>query len=757
MNTREFFEAIFGDREGFIGFATKSSPEAGFDQSKFFKYPDLLPQAESYVRLRAEEDVTFSPMIYRVPARRASAVTHTPVLYADTDTFPIDEYLVPPSLNIETSPGHHASFWFLDDDYPPEQVEAVCKVIALTHARKVNGKQAGVDPGGWDLSQLLRVPGTSNNKYLMKKYEDTYIEPYPVFVSSGEGTVYSLAEVAEVYSPEKLAESAPPVELDETFPEELPEHLPLKARVANDEYLRNLGEREPIEGLWSEMSYAFVSELLRKRYTPEEALVLLWNAPFNKYERDNRTIQEMWRYDILKAVKDPANRPESVIPEVAADPKSAESRTVIPMEHDNKFERTKLTFLTDNERKCLHRTFIHDYTDWVHTKSPDAPDSYQIASALTILSCIFGEWGRVNAQFDDDLGLNLSFVIAGESTQTFKSTSRNAMKKLLKFTQVGDYNYTLTSDVTPETIIDELALRPYKSSLYDRDEAQQLIADIKGGKGYLKGFFETLNELYDGKAHARARKGHKTEETRVNFIQYLMGIQSQIQENLELHDFESGWGMRNIYVIGRVADDVVASKRRRFSQGAKTTGDDGMKKLAVTLMRARDFWKNKFHSIETPGHLLFEDDAWERLQDFADDLVDKLAGHPRAPYLLSAATRLGINTIKVAALLAMVETKERGDMHDALTAISLAETWVDDLVTMVEGVASSAIQRNLDEIVTYIENHGGVVTRAAILRWWTQTKGSSRKDFIDALETLKDSDLVEIGPDVKDRLCVKLI
>lgn len=56
---------------------------------------------------------------------------------------------------VESSPGHFHAYYRLTEAIPPERAEALNKRLA---------HMIGADASGWDLSQLLRVPGTMNHK-----------------------------------------------------------------------------------------------------------------------------------------------------------------------------------------------------------------------------------------------------------------------------------------------------------------------------------------------------------------------------------------------------------------------------------------------------------------------------------------------------------------------------------------------------------------------------------------------------------------
>lgn len=724
MDSRTFLETIFGENEGYLFISTKDD-QGRLTNHKPFKYPDNLTQLVGYVDARQDIDVYFSPMLYSVPRRKSSTVSSTPVIYCDTDTFPVDDFLVPPSINVRTStdPVKHHSYWLLDDEYKPKDVEAVARAIALAHAKKINGVQAGTDPSGWDLTQLLRMPNTVNTKHAPAQ---------PVELVDSNLAVYSLAEVEETYDTTGLPVA--PLPEDTELPSDLPEAIDVLRKITSDSKLTDLYSNEP-RGDWSDTLYLFCSEMFRAGFTPEEVLVAAWNSKANKYKRDGRPMAHLWQYDVLKAQADPNNSPRPKTDRMAYEPEERPK-------DEGLAAVLETTLLKEDERvKYLTDSFVDRYVTWASSKT-DAPAPYHVAGAFTIVSCVLGEWGVAQPQFGD-LRLGMFFVIMGETTRTRKSTARNKMKQLLRFVQSGDYEYILSGDVTPETLLDALAERPHQSSLYDRDEFQNLINDVKH-KPYMAGFFETLNEMYDGWARGRMRKDKRTKDTPVNFVQYAMGIRSQIQENLELSDFVSGYLPRNIFVRGEAPPRVRGEGRLRQRNPNEATHDTEFLALSKELIDARNYWSSKASQDKSnPVPIFFEEDAWERWLDFSDDLADYIAKHHRAEILDPSVDRLSINVLKAATLFAMLGGRDKGNMSDVINAIYYGAQWVEDLIIVAEGVSESYQQRILENIELYIADKGGIVTYPALLKWATG-QGILRRDLMEYIQHLIDEEAVRI-------------
>lgn len=733
VSTRDFFTTIYGDNEGYV-FISSKDDEGQLTHHKSFKYPEMLNPMEAYASVRDDEDLYFAPFLYSVPRRKQNMVSATPVLYADTDTFDPAKYLVEPSINVRTSEGRHHSYWLLDDVYEPEDVRRVARAIALTHSGE------GVDKSGWDLAQLLRLPNSVNTKYG---------EPQQVEVVNNSGQVYSLEEVEAVYSAENIPAPPPLTDTDMPDEEDLPRPVDVLRRITASTKLNDLANSTPRGGQdWSDTLYRLVCEMFRAGFTAGEVLVGAWHSECNKYKRDGRPMEDLWQYDVLKAQADPKNAPMS------QSERSASGVDEVP----ETFVGTpykELSLLTEDERNNLTRTFVDEYCDWA-TSRTDAPRVYHEGGALTIMSVILSEWGYVLPEYGPT-GLNLSFVIMGETTDTRKTTSRNMMKKTIRSTQNEEYTYLLTSDATSESLLDNLAERENLGSLYDRDEAQQLIEDVKGGKGYMKGFLETLNELYDGNAHGRMRKGHVTQDTRVHFVQYLMGIRSQIMENLELKDFTSGWGPRNIFIHGETEKRTRENSRLKQRVGdSSASGDSAFESLTSRLYMARTYWASKPGvTRETPFQLVFEDEAWNRITDLEWDLRAHYEDHPRNATILPSCSRLMTNTMKVAALFAMMESREIVTLADANNARYYAEGWMENVIIMIEGVNESLHKRDINKIEKYIIDHDGFVTYAKALRWATDN-GYKTKDFAEYVGALEEMDTIRVIEDVKGKKSLEI-
>ena len=136
-----------------------STKRVSDDQWKdhFFKWPNLT----ELERLLAEYDderynVYFCPLPFSRPYRRREYVVGSLFLWADIDAANPKKMDPQPNILWESSPGRWAGLWLMKNWASGEKLEELNK--RMTYG-------TGSDKAGWDITQVLRVPGTRNHKY----------------------------------------------------------------------------------------------------------------------------------------------------------------------------------------------------------------------------------------------------------------------------------------------------------------------------------------------------------------------------------------------------------------------------------------------------------------------------------------------------------------------------------------------------------------------------------------------------------------
>ncbi len=126
-------------------------------QKGVWRESDALSVTEATSRLpflaATDGDWYFTPLLYNGSRKRGN-VGRPGVIFADLDGDHSEPDMTP-SVLIESSPGHFHGYWFLDEPADPAEWEPYAKGWS---------QWIGADPAGWDLTQVLRVPGSLNHK-----------------------------------------------------------------------------------------------------------------------------------------------------------------------------------------------------------------------------------------------------------------------------------------------------------------------------------------------------------------------------------------------------------------------------------------------------------------------------------------------------------------------------------------------------------------------------------------------------------------
>lgn len=152
-STERLLSAVWGNRKGYVFLPHKEvSPERRWHETPGIPINGSLPP----LSIPERSDVYFCPVVFKKPKRKKEYALPTNILWADLDPVNPNDCRVRPSIAWESSPGRFQALWFLSREIDPEEAAALSKRIAYSD---------GGDKGGWDLTQVLRLPGTKNFKY----------------------------------------------------------------------------------------------------------------------------------------------------------------------------------------------------------------------------------------------------------------------------------------------------------------------------------------------------------------------------------------------------------------------------------------------------------------------------------------------------------------------------------------------------------------------------------------------------------------
>jgi hypothetical protein len=153
---QDLWHHIFGDERGLLAICCASEASSKFS-TQFFNYPDSAdPAAEWALEKTRAEDVYFCTHLLSSARRVKENATVVHTLWGDLDGTEVPEGELAPTAVIGSSPDNFHCYWRLADAIPPEVAEGLNKRLAAA---------IGADESGFDLTQLLRMPGTVNHKY----------------------------------------------------------------------------------------------------------------------------------------------------------------------------------------------------------------------------------------------------------------------------------------------------------------------------------------------------------------------------------------------------------------------------------------------------------------------------------------------------------------------------------------------------------------------------------------------------------------
>src|SRR5215207_9727904 len=152
---------IFGGQRGhlclFSGYRTEGDKLEN-TESRYFMFP---VQADEAARYAAQESVAgkeayFCAHLLNARRRVKENAEAVATLWCELDGSEIPNGELKPTAVVESSPGHYHVYWRLTEAISPEVAEQLNRRLA---------RHVGADTSGFDLTQLLRVPGTVNHKY----------------------------------------------------------------------------------------------------------------------------------------------------------------------------------------------------------------------------------------------------------------------------------------------------------------------------------------------------------------------------------------------------------------------------------------------------------------------------------------------------------------------------------------------------------------------------------------------------------------
>lgn len=227
----------------------------------FFKTPLSEDQLEDFFQQYDTHryDLYFCPHAFKEARRKKELAVPTKYLWSDLDNANPSMIKPKPQIAWNSSPNRFACLWILDHTPPLEETEKINKQLAYS---------VGADHGGWDITQVLRIPGTRNHKYPEAPYGKLlwYREiPY----KSIEITQQTDIDASDILRKYNLS----PFTIKRTF-------------------------SEAKEGARSEVLWKLENELIERGLNKEEVFIVIKDSPWNKFKKREiqlrREIDKAW-------------------------------------------------------------------------------------------------------------------------------------------------------------------------------------------------------------------------------------------------------------------------------------------------------------------------------------------------------------------------------------------------------------------------------------------------------------------------------
>lgn len=253
-------------------FCLSSKSRSGGWRDRFFTRLQFR-LVKPFIEENLDKDLYWCPHGFEQRRRLKDYAVLPKLLWADLDEVSPSEIKPMPTIAWESSPGRYVGLWSLDTELEDEDINR-----RLTYS-------IGADLGGWDLTQVLRIPGTHNYKYPQAPRVKMLWE---------DGPLYTLEEI-EGALPEAKKTEPSFGEAHKIF-KRYQKRLTPFAR-------RELLSGRPQRGKRSEVLWRLNKECLEAGMTTDEAFILLRVSPWNKFaSRRNGDVQ--LRRELDKSMKE---------------------------------------------------------------------------------------------------------------------------------------------------------------------------------------------------------------------------------------------------------------------------------------------------------------------------------------------------------------------------------------------------------------------------------------------------------------------
>jgi len=290
MSNPSILNRVWGKQKGVVFISTKDRRRNSWRDHSFHWPEDKDKIADFVDKVGDDRDVYWAPAVFKgkikkdgYPSRSKKDVKNLRYLYADLDTVHPSKCFIKPSIAWESSPGRYQAVWLLTRPVRPKDHETLNQ--RMTYA-------IGADKSGWDLTQVLRVPGTLNHKYVER----------PMVRVMWSRKIY--------YDPQELADSLPEIRSSEGIDmdevdielEDLRELVWVYKGIIGDKMMRMLFTPDSAiqEGERSDRLWELECRLLEAGVPVADVIRIIKVCPWNKF-KGRRDEDKRILIEVLKA------------------------------------------------------------------------------------------------------------------------------------------------------------------------------------------------------------------------------------------------------------------------------------------------------------------------------------------------------------------------------------------------------------------------------------------------------------------------
>ena len=301
----------------------KAQRKKSWKESKGFAWPADRAAIVKHLEAHVDDDLYFTPCVFEMNERKEEYATAETRLWADLDLInpdTIPDHLQP-TIAWESSPGSFQAVWVMNEAN-----------VGASWAGRENQKLSkfvGADQSGWDTTQLLRVPGSVNNKPTRIKNGEA---PRGKLLYSN-GPRYDWDTFESLPDIEGAESSAVDAALDEGLLDGVDRHATW-ARIKNQvsSQVRQYVRMRDSEGLdRSEIAWQIERELADAGATLVEMVAIMRPLVWNKFEGRRDELKRL----VIECSKAIAQRDDSVLEPEFDMPKP--STRLVPFQQDNDY------------------------------------------------------------------------------------------------------------------------------------------------------------------------------------------------------------------------------------------------------------------------------------------------------------------------------------------------------------------------------------------------------------------------------------